>query len=126
MPNTPAFLEFLMEQFGVMGMITARSMFGGHCLYCDGTVFGLLAGNQVYLKVDAETRAEFEARGLKPFRPFDNQEMTMSYYAAPAEIFDSGDALRHWGGLAVAAGLRSSKPRAARRKPPKKTRRQQS
>ncbi len=83
----------------------------GHCLYCNGIVFALVAHQAVNLKVDAANRQAFEARGLAPFRPFPDSEATMQYYLASAETFESLDGLREWGGGAVAAGQRSQAKR---------------
>jgi DNA transformation protein len=82
-------------------------MFGGHCLYCDGTVFALVAGSVLFLKVDEVNRPAFEARGLNAFKPFDDQDVTMSYYEAPPEIFEDSDAMKQWCGGAVEAGRRA-------------------
>jgi DNA transformation protein len=106
MPTPNAYLDFLIEQFSPLGQIHSRAMFGGHCLYCDGTVFALVAGQAVYLKVDGVNRPSFEALGLEPFRPFDDQDMVMQYYPAPAETFESLEGLREWAGGAIAASLR--------------------
>jgi DNA transformation protein len=116
LPTTNSFLDFLAEQFSPLGEITSRSMFGGHCLYCDGTVFALVAENEVYLKVDKETKAVFEAAGLKAFKPFPDKDGVMNYFQAPPAIFESSDALAHWGGLAIAAGKRGKKPARQRTK----------
>jgi DNA transformation protein len=107
------YLEFVIEQLSSLGRITARSMFGGHCLYCDGTVFALLAGNTLYLKVDDFNRRQFEKAGLGPFRPFEDKDMVMQYYQAPAELFESETGIEMWGRSALDAGLRA----AAKRKP---------
>lgn len=37
------YIEFLKEWLAPLGEISARAMFGGHCLYCDGVVFALVA-----------------------------------------------------------------------------------
>ena len=108
-----SFLDYLTDQFAPLGEIHSRAMFGGHCLYCNGIVFALVAGQAIYLKVDALNRPAFEARGLAPFRPFPDSGMVMQYYPAPAETFESLEGLREWAGGAVAAGERSKK------KPPK-------
>ena len=114
------FLEYLTEQFKPLGEIHSRAMFGGHCLYCNGIVFALVADQAVYLKVDAVNRQAFEARGLAPFRPFPNSEATMQYYPAPAETFESLDGLREWAGGAVAAGQRSHVKRPQKKRIGKK------
>ena len=82
MPAKNAYLDFVVEQLSILGDIRSRSMMGGYCLYCDGFVFALLAGNTLYLKADDRNRARFDNCGLKAFRPFDGPG-TMSYYEAP-------------------------------------------
>jgi DNA transformation protein and related proteins len=107
MPARSPYLEFLFEQMAPLGDISSRAMFGGHCLYCDGTVFALVARNALYLKVDAANRPQFETRGLKPFKPFEDQDVTMSYYEAPPEIFEDPDAMRQWCNGCIEAGRRA-------------------
>ena len=107
--NNP-YLDFLLEQFAPLGEIHSRAMFGGHCLYCNGIVFALVAGQAVYFKVDAINRPAFEALGLSPFRPFPDSDAVMQYYPAPAETFESPDGLEKWAGGAVAASQRAKKP----------------
>lgn len=109
------YLEFLHEQFAPLGEISSRAMFGGHCLYCDGVPFGLVANNQVFLKADAVNRPDFEARNLPAFKPFDDQDVIMSYYEAPAEIYEDADAMRHWCGAAVGAGRRAQAKKRKRK-----------
>ena len=111
------FLEYLKEQFAPLGEIYSRAMFGGHCLYCNGIVFALVAHQAVYLKVDVINRPAFEARGLTPFRPFPDSDAVIQYYPAPAETFESLDGLRDWAGGAVAAGQRSKAKRPQRKRP---------
>jgi DNA transformation protein and related proteins len=101
------YLEFLLEQLEPLGAITAKAMFGGHGLYCDGTFFALVASSALFLKTDEVNRPEFEAKGLRPFRPYEDQDMVMKYYEAPAEMFEDPQLLRHWAGGAVAAGVRA-------------------
>ena len=116
MPARNTYLEFLLEQFAPLGDISSRAMFGGHCLYCDGVVFALVANNAVFLKTDASNRPAFEARELRAFRPFEDQDAAMSYYEAPPEIFEDSNAMREWCGGSVEAGRRAQ----AKRKPKKK------
>jgi len=106
MAGQNAYIDFLVEQFSPLGLITSRAMFGGHCLYCDGVVFALVASNSLYLKADDGNRARFVDRRLKPFKPFPDRDEVMSYYEAPAEIFEDSKAMRDWVGSSVAAGRR--------------------
>lgn len=111
MPVKDRFVEFCIEQFAPLGRIDSRYMFGGWCLYCNGAVFALIANGALFLKADTQTIPEFEARGLPAFRPFPDKPDTMKYFRAPPEIFEDDDALRHWCGGAIAASLRTKKPR---------------
>ncbi len=109
------YLDFVMEELASLGAITSRFMFGGWCLYCDGTVFALIADGALYLKGDSENIPKFEARGLKALRPFPDRDDVMKYFQAPPEVFENPEAMREWCGGAIAAGRRKSTS-------PKKTR----
>jgi DNA transformation protein len=108
------YLEFVTEWLAPLGTITARAMFGGHCLYCDGIVFAIVAANTLYLKADVETRPDFERLGLMPFRPFEEilkaqgrtYPAVMQFYPPPAAFFEDRDAMLEWGRKAVEVGRR--------------------
>ena len=110
MANKNSYLEFLAEWLSPLGQISSRSMFGGHCLYCDGVVFALVADNVLYLKANDANRPEFEGLGLKPFRPFPDRPETMQYYPPPPEFFEDADAMERWGRAAIEAG-RKARPK---------------
>ena len=116
MPKPDRFVEFAVEQFAPLGVISSRAMMGGWCLYCDGFVFALVDEGALYLKGDAATIPKFEARGLKPFQPFPGKDGAMKYFQAPPEIFEDPAAMREWVGGAVETGKRA----AARKKRPRK------
>ena len=115
MRNKKEYLEFLLDWLSPLGTITSRGMFGGHCLYCDGVVFALVADNALYLKVDDRTRSRFELLGLQPFQPFKNKieaqggkyPQVMQFYQPPAEFFDDIDVMKDWGRAAVEVGRRA-------------------
>ena len=124
MPNTPDFIAHVLELAGT-AKASARAMFGGHGLYVDGMIVGLVVDDVLYLKTDDVTRARFVAQGLEPFTYTKKKtgvvEVT-SYYRPPEEALESADAMREWLRLARGAALRS----AAQRKPkptPAKTKR---
>jgi DNA transformation protein len=125
-PNNSGYVDFVTELLSPLGSIAARSMMGGHVLYCDCIVFALIAHNTLYLKADAQTRPLFEELGLKPFYPFEGQA-SMSYYQPPPEFFEDEAVLMEWGRMALAAGRRSKTKKkaakaakAARKKSPRK------
>ena len=89
-------------------------MFGGVGIYAHDAFFALIAGDTVYLKVDDTNRADFEARGLGPFRPFDEHGEVMSYYALDESILEDLDELRRWSDKAIAI---AKAKKGAKRKP---------
>ncbi|MEM8771698.1 MAG: TfoX/Sxy family protein [Pseudomonadota bacterium] len=104
-------LDHLKDLFATFGDITIRKMFGGAGVYCDGVIFAIADDEDVWLKVDDVTRAEFEEAGLNPFEvEMKGKTGTMSYYKPPAEIYDDEDALRCWTTLALGAASRAKKP----------------
>lgn len=106
------FVEYLSEVFVEFGPITSRKMFGGYGIYHDGLMFGLVADEQLYLKVDAESKPEFLERGLEPFRfEMKGKVGEMSYHAAPEEIFDDPALAREWAVRGFEAALRAKKPK---------------
>ena len=42
-PNSREFVDYLMDRLGSLGDVRARRMFGGHGVYLDGLMFGLVA-----------------------------------------------------------------------------------
>ena len=90
-----------------LGRLRTKPMFGGHGLYSDGTFFGFVLDDVLYLKADDETRPRFLAARLKPF--VYNKRRSRSYYRAPPEALESPDAALDWARTALAAALRSKK-----------------
>ena len=90
------FLEYLIDQLRLLGHVTARRMFGGAGLYCAGRMFGLVAGDVPYLKVDDSNREDFVKKGSSPFTPFPDKAQTMSYYEIPADVLEDPSLLAQW------------------------------
>ncbi len=111
MPKEPAkdgFAEFVLEQLAPLGEVSAKSMMGGKTLYCDGTVFALIARGALYLKADDGNRAAFEEQGWPAFQPDEEKPGTMSYYLVPAGILEGQEELAKWAAEALAAGKRAA------------------
>jgi DNA transformation protein len=104
------FVEHLAEIFESFGEIRSRRMFGGYGIYHDELMFGLVAGDVLYLKADSRSAPSFTERGLAAFEYIKQGKPTrLSYYQAPEEIFDDPDAARLWAVRAFEAALRSRK-----------------
>jgi DNA transformation protein len=95
-------------------------MFGGLGIYRDGRMFALVAGGELFLKANGETRPAFEAAGGSPFAyQGRGRRVVMSYWTPPATIFDDEAELVRWAGLAWSAASepvrrRRPRPRAPR------------
>jgi DNA transformation protein len=102
------YLEFLKESFSEFGEVSSRKMFGGHGIYYDGVMIGLVASSGLYLKVDSETVPRFAEQGSTQFKyPKGEKMVGMSYYLAPEEALEDPSEMREWAQLAYDAALRS-------------------
>ena len=105
MAYTAEYRDWVLEQLRHLGPVTARGMFGGAGLYCDGLFFALIAEDTVYFKVDDSNRGDFEAAGTEPFRPY-GDDRAMGYYEVPADVLEDPDRLREWAEKALAVARR--------------------
>ncbi len=97
-----------------IGAVEAKPMFGGYGFYFEGMIFALEAYGKIWLKVDTETRARFEAAGSEPFLYEGRTRMIeMPYWTLPDEALRGGAALKRWVGLALEVARRAS----ARKRP---------
>jgi len=89
-------------------------MFGGQGLYVDELFIALIAGEQLYLKTDTQTRLQFEAAGCPPFRYQKQGEWTsLSYFSPPEEALESPALMAPWARLALQAALRAQLAKSA-------------
>jgi DNA transformation protein len=98
-----AFREFVLDQLAELGDVAARSMFGGLGLYSDGVFFGIIARDALYLKVNDDNRAEYEAAGMEPFNPYRERSKAMKYYEVPLVVLESPMELAAWARRSIAA-----------------------
>jgi DNA transformation protein len=105
--SSASFERFVLDQLADLGRVTSRKMFGGIGLYCGTVFFGIIARDELYLKVDDRTRGEYERVGMHPFKPYPNRKTTMKYYAVPLGVLESGVELTRWAQEAVQAAARA-------------------
>ena len=111
------FTDYLGEVFEEFGPILVKRMFGGHGLFHDGLMLGLVADDTLYLKADDESAHYFEDRGLPQFEYAKaDRTVKMSYYLTPEEIFDDPVEAAVWAERAFEAALRADRKPAKRRK----------
>lgn len=83
-------------------------MFGGYGMYYRNVMIGLIADETLYLKVNANLVKIYEAKGLGPFEYQKGDKVVkMSYYMAPAEIFDDPEEAALWATRSYEAGLQA-------------------
>ena len=122
MPKQPSeFVEYVIGSLAMLGPVRAKSMFGGWGIFCDDLMFGLVADDELYLKVDTQNQPDFEAEGSEAFvfEMKNGRSGTMSYFSAPSQCYDDNEAMLEWGQSALAAALRQRKPKKAAKKKPK-------
>ena len=117
MPSAPnELVDHCLELLAPLGAARSKRMFGGHGLYVDELFIALIAFDRLYLKVDAQTRAAFEAAGCEPF-VYDGKgkRVTMGYFSAPEQAMESPQEMRPWARLAFESALRARAAKAAPR-----------
>jgi DNA transformation protein len=96
-----SFLAFVLDQLGGRSAIESRAMFGGHGLYWDGAFFAIVFRGRLYFRTSEATRPEYEAHGMKRFRPRERQTLT-SYYEVPADVLEDPAEVARWARAAAA------------------------
>ncbi len=113
------FVDHCLELLAPLGPVNPRAMFGGWGFFLDGTMFALIAYDQLYMKADETTAERFAAAGSEPFvYAGKGRPVTMSYWRAPEDAMEDPEALLPWAEMALAVARRA----AARKTPRRMTR----
>ena len=100
----PPFVDHCLELLGRQAK--ARRMFGAHGLYVDDLFVAIVAGDDLYLKADAEAAGRFAAAGGRAFSYVrQGRQMTLGFWTPPAEALDSAAAMQPWLQLALRAAV---------------------
>jgi DNA transformation protein len=109
MMTDQTFKDQVLGRLATLGSLTCRALFGGYGLYWNGVIFAIVFRDRLYLKVDEQSKSDFVARGMDPFRPNERQTLT-SYYEVPPEVLADQEALLSWAGEAIRAGQATGGP----------------
>ncbi len=111
------FIDHLLELMGEFENVKARRMFGGHGIFRDGLMFGLVADGEFYVKADDENREQFVKSELSQFA-YDKAGKTvlMSYYALPESALEDTEEMLFWARLGFDAALRGQQRKKPRKK----------
>jgi len=122
--------DFLEELFAGLGVLEFRPMFGVGGLFCDGTMFAVIADERVFLKTDEASRNDYRRENAAAFiyRARDGSEIVTSYYELPARVFDDPGEAIVWARRAYEVALLSPASQRRQRKhakpkPPRQPRR---
>ena len=105
------FVNYLLELLQPFGNVGARAMFGGHGIYKDGLIFGIVVDDTFYLKADDLTRAEFDEQGLVAFvyeSKGKGKQVSLGYYQCPVDALESATVMLDWATRAFGAALRAA------------------
>ena len=121
MRNPDRLTIFLLEMLAPLGPVAARRMFGGIGLFHQGMMFGLIAREELFLKVGDSNRHTYEAAGETPFSYQTSQgtHTIQSYWRCPPDLLDDAEALQAWARQAVGAALVAAQAKPGRAKPGK-------
>ncbi len=113
-----SFKEFVLDQLSALPDVRAGAMFGAHGLYQNEHFFGILDEGRLFLKTDAQSQADYVARGMEPFTyESKGRTLTISYHEVPPDVLESPPELVAWARRAIQAA--ADKPK----KPAKKAKR---
>ncbi len=107
------FSAHVQELLGALGPIRIKRMFGGAGVYAHELMFGLIAGETLYLKADDLNEAEFRAAGSAPFTfaMKDGRTAEIRYMSLPEDAAEDAEAAERWARLGLDAALRAKKPK---------------
>ncbi|MDA0239207.1 MAG: TfoX/Sxy family protein [Proteobacteria bacterium] len=101
MAEKSAFIAELVRTLTPLGDVRPRSMFGGHGLFLEGTMFALITRtDELYFRTDDGNRPDYEARALKKFGK-------MPYHMPPVEALADWPSIENWARGAVDASIRA-------------------
>ena len=111
------YVAHIVDLLQLIGPVESKSMFGGFGMFLEGLMFGLVAGNELYLKVDTQNLQDYEDLGLQAFS-FEKQrrQFKMSYYQAPEEAMEDAELLSDWASNAYGAAMRAAAKKGGKRK----------
>jgi TfoX/Sxy family transcriptional regulator of competence genes len=87
MASQQSTVDFLVDQMAAAGTLAARKMFGEYAIYCDGKMFALVCGDQLFIKPVAASRAWIgEPQQAQPY------PQAKPWFLIPGEMWDE----REW------------------------------
>jgi DNA transformation protein len=118
MASDRKFADEVANRLQPLGPVLARSMFGGFGIYLDGAMFGLIAYDTLYFRVDDGNVQDYRDAKSKPFA-YEGRSapIEMPYWTVPDRVYGDGDDFIAWAEKAHQAARRvKAKKRKRKRK----------
>ena len=97
MQNKKQFLDYILSYLESHGAIRSRAMFGGYGIYLGDVMFGLIAENVLYFRVDDINRSDYLELDAKPFvYSMGPKTVSLPYFELPEEILNNSEKLGVW------------------------------
>jgi len=110
------YVAHIVDLLQFIGPVESKFMFGGFGVFLEGLMFGLVADNELYLKVDKQNLQDYEDLGLQAFSFEKNgKQFKMSYYQAPEEAMEDAQLLSDWASNAYGAAMRAAAKKGGKR-----------
>lgn len=82
--------ELLVDKLHTIGAISTKKMFGGHGIFHESKMFGIIdSKGTAFLKADNTSREIYEEKGA-------DKHGKMPYYSIPEAILNNQDILMQW------------------------------
>jgi len=108
MPVSAEFVEYIKDLLANIPELESKKFFGGISLRSGDLQFAMILNDTFYFVVDDQSRPDFEALNMQPFRYMKKTgEVTVKkYYTAPEHLFDDEELMMKWALLALEAARR--------------------
>ena len=118
-PAHDGLVAHILDMLEDWGGVSARRMFSGYGVFRQGAMFGLIARDTFYLRVDDRTRPDFAAAGSRVFtyRREAREVELRGYMECPPDILEDAEEMIRWAKAAASAALAGleEKPATKRR-----------
>jgi len=116
-----AFVDYIVDLMQSIGPVNAKRMFGGHGIFLEGLMFGLVADSVLYLKADDTSSKDFTDMDLGAFTYIKQGKATkLSYYQCPEEALESAEEMNIWANKAYVSAIRKASEKSPASKKRKK------
>ena len=90
------YLDFILDQLSNWKTVNTKRMFGCVGLYADGLMFGIIAKETIFFKVDQTNKEQYLNAGSETLKLFKNNSIVASFYEVPIEIIENANQFVLW------------------------------